>query len=128
MAVRTDVPAGRLAVAGGGVRPAKLHGPRVVALLHQAQVWQTADGRVIRIDAMTHAHRRAALRWLRAHADGLHRAEHTDLLLRPDVDPQRAAYRLALVEPAVWLDDTALVARLATLDVRVRWGIRRWLR
>lgn len=95
----------------------KVSAYRVLNLLSQDQRWQTSDGRTVRLNDMTAAHRRAALTWLRAHAEGLHAAHHTETPPGPDeVTDKRAA--------AAWLENTPLVARLATPEWE--WRLRRW--
>lgn len=107
----------------------KVAAPRVLHLLGQDEHWHTTDGRLLRINDMTRHHRRHALAWLRAHAEGLHRAHETEILLGPDdVATERAAHEHRALAPAVWLDRTPLVARLATLEMRGRFSLRRWLR
>ncbi len=108
----------------------KLHAWWLVAYLDQDEQWIGHDGRVVRVDAMGWQWQRAALRWLRTHADGLHHAVGTDLLLDPTVDGERAVHAHQAVEPAVWLEDTPIVRRLATLEVRRRFlrHPRRWWR
>lgn len=111
---------------------------RAAGLLMQDAIWEGRDGRV-RLDAMDARRQRALLGWLRAHADGLHHARETDLLLTPGVDAEREHHALRVVAPAVWLEDTPLVRRLATLAMRRRpltlglarrlhIGTRRWWR
>lgn len=99
----------------------------------QDQRWIGQDGRVVLVDDMGPRWQEAALRYLRTHAEGLHHAVETRLvleLLPDDVDAERALCAHQAVAPAVWLEDTPIVRRLATLATRRRFlrHPRRWWR
>lgn len=99
--------------------------PGFANLLHQADHWATRDdaGRLIRVrlDDMGPDHRRRVLAWCREHAEFLHTRELdciTTRYKRGHLSDAEFAADVAQVEgvtAAVWLDDTALVRRLAQL-------------
>lgn len=111
-------------------------GLRAVTLVQQDQVWEGRDGPV-RVDDMDVRRRRALLAWLRRHAEGIHHARLTELLLALgyDVDREREYQRLLALGSASWLEETPLVRKLARSVPRVSWpgrgllrGRRRWWR
>lgn len=109
----------------------KVLGLRAAALVMQDEIWEGNDGPQ-RIDDMDPRRQRALLRWLRAHAAGLHHARETDVLLSIgySVEHEREYQRLRALDPRVWLEDTPLVRRLATLCARRKFLAhpRRWWR
>jgi hypothetical protein len=96
-------------------------------MVMQDEVWRGSDGWV-RVDDMSVRRRRALLAWLRRHADGLHDARMAELALSRGVEAERAYGRMVALGPAVWLEETPLVRRLARTTRRISWPGRGLLR